>query len=138
MPEEIHPIKINGNWEIGYSLDVHVVSSQFVGYDELGREQFDTSRSAIGELLFRFKYRKDNEPLHEIVQMVLNFSSSGMMNFESIEVVVPVPPSNINRKFQPVAEIAQSIGLRLRIPVGANVIRKIKKTPELLLRARNR
>lgn len=126
MSKEIHPIKIKGNWEVGYALDVHTKSSQFIGYDDLGREMFDTERSRIGELLYRLKYRGDRTVVQEIVQLVLDFTT-----FETIDVIIPVPPSHTNRPFQPVIEIAVAIGSRLNITVLTNLVRKVKETPEL-------
>ena len=126
MSEEIHPIKIKGNWEVGYALDVHTKSSQFLGFDDLGRERFDTERSRMGELLYRLKYRGDRTVVQEILQLVLNFAT-----FETIDVIIPVPPSHTNRPFQPVIEIAVAIGSRLNIPVLTNLVQKVKETPEL-------
>jgi len=88
VSEEIHPIKIEGNWEIGYALDVHTKSSQFLGYDEFGKGLFDTERSQLGELLYRLKYRSDKSVIPEIVRLVTSFAS-----FETIDVIIPVPPS---------------------------------------------
>jgi len=126
MPEEIHPIKIEGNWEVGYALDVHTVSSQFLGYDELGRGMFDTERSQIGQLLYSLKYQHDKSVIAEIVRLVLKFAT-----FKTIDAIIPVPPSDIHRPSQPVLEVAQAIGARLNLPVLADVVKKIKDTPEL-------
>ncbi|MEW5722515.1 MAG: ComF family protein, partial [Thermodesulfobacteriota bacterium] len=75
MPEEIHPIKIIGNWEIGYALDVHTVSSQFLGYEDSGKKVFDTERSKIGELLYRLKYKSDRTTIPEIVGLILKYTN---------------------------------------------------------------
>lgn len=58
MPS-IHPRQIPGRWRLGYALDLHTVSSTFLGYDDLGHATFDTRRSEIGELLYRLKYSGD-------------------------------------------------------------------------------
>ena len=36
MAVEIHPIQIWGNWDLGFSLDVHVVKSIPLGEDDYG------------------------------------------------------------------------------------------------------
>ena len=126
MSEKMHPIKIEGNWQIGYALDVHTKSSQFLGYDEFGRSVFDTERSQIGQLLYRLKYQSDQSVIPEIVRLATSFSE-----FKTIDSIIPVPPSHINRPFQPVIEIAKAIGAKIGIPVLTDVVIKIKDTPEL-------
>jgi hypothetical protein len=49
---KIDPRPIAGPWDVGFTLDVHTVSAEFLGYDLDGRPLFDTLRSEIGELLF--------------------------------------------------------------------------------------
>jgi hypothetical protein len=51
--------QITGNWDLGYVLDKHRLSSIYLGDNEYGRPQFDTTRSEAGEALFRLKYRSD-------------------------------------------------------------------------------
>ena len=61
---EVHPVPIDGPWIEGFVLDRHVISSVPIGY--LGEHtQFDTTRSALGELVYQLKYR--NGPLNDIV-----------------------------------------------------------------------
>lgn len=59
----ISPIKLPGNWFEGFALDLHTISSEFLGYDEYGHEVFDTKRSEMGELLYRLKYGSDKSVL---------------------------------------------------------------------------
>jgi competence protein ComFC len=47
------PKKLKGPWEDGYALDIHTISSEFIGHNEFGHPQFDTKRTEIGELLYR-------------------------------------------------------------------------------------
>lgn len=62
------PRKILGRWKEGYSLDLHTLSSTFIGYDEYGHSRFDTQRSEIGELLYRLKNKADRGAVPEIVE----------------------------------------------------------------------
>jgi hypothetical protein len=55
----IRPMRIPGRWRDGRALDVHTVSSVYVGDDEFGHARFETRRSAMGDLLYRLKYRTD-------------------------------------------------------------------------------
>lgn len=128
MPKRVRPIKIEGNWEAGYALDVHTVSSQFLGYDELGMAMFATERSQIGDLLYHLKYRCDKSVIPEIVRLVTESSS---FRTEEIDVIIPVPPSHTNRPFQPVVEIARAIAAKLNLPVLEDAVKKVKDTPEL-------
>ena len=51
--------QITDNWDLGYVLDKHAVSSVYIGENEYGHPQFDTTRSEAGEALFKLKYRSD-------------------------------------------------------------------------------
>lgn len=126
MTAQLHPIRIEGNWNIGYALDVHTVSSQYLGDDEFGRAMFETERSDMGELVYRLKYQNDLTALPAIVKLVVDFAT-----FKTIDVIVPVPPSNEHRSIQPVIEVAQALGKELGIRVCADAVQKIKETPEL-------
>ena len=54
MPLAINPIAINGPWQQGWALDLHTLSSTFIGDDAFGHPQFESKRSEIGELLYQF------------------------------------------------------------------------------------
>src|SRR4051794_38037873 len=54
---KIDPVQVQGAWRLGWALDVHTTSSEFLGYDQNGHPQFDTTRSPLGELLYQLKYR---------------------------------------------------------------------------------
>ena len=59
----VNVMKITGNWDLGYVLDWHVESSDFLGHNQFGRAEFDTKRSEIGEAVFQLKYRHDTSKL---------------------------------------------------------------------------
>lgn len=124
----LHPTKLKGNWQEGFALDVHTVSSTFLGYDEYGHEVFDTKRSPIGELLYQLKYKADKTAVKEIVATVSNFLISDWKI--SIDVIVPIPPSKTNRAIQPVIVVAKGISTSLKIPYAEPLV-KTKSTPEL-------
>lgn len=123
---DLRKIKIEGNWDIGYALDLHVKSSEFLGYDEFGHPQYDTKRTDLGELIYKLKYGQDKTVLDDIIHII-----SKSFTFKSIDAIIPVPPSKTSRTFQPVAEIAKRLGSVLSIPVLSDAILKIKNTPEL-------
>ena len=45
--------KIEGKWRAGIALDLHTVSSTYLGVDEAGHDRFETKRSEMGDLLYR-------------------------------------------------------------------------------------
>ena len=90
--------------------------------------QFNTTRSEIGELLYRLKYRSDRSVTNAIVETAVQFIRSWGIE---ADVIISVPPSRLDRSFQPVFLIAQGIGTSLNIPLCENCIVKTKDTAEL-------
>lgn len=125
---DIHPKEIRGSWKEGFALDFHTLRSEYVGDDEYGHPQFDTTRSEIGELLYRLKYKKDKSVLGEIVTTATRFIRS--RNW-ALDLVVAVPPSRKGRAFQPVPPVAKGIATALGIDVCIDCVIKVKETPEL-------
>jgi len=37
-------IKIKGNWKKGFALDLHTISSEYLGKNEFGHDHYDTKR----------------------------------------------------------------------------------------------
>jgi predicted amidophosphoribosyltransferase len=120
--------KIYGAWNDGYVLDLHSTGSTYIGDNEFGHPQFETHRTEIGELLFRLKYRADEAAADELVDAAAGFIRSWGVN---PSVIVPVPPTRIYRKLQPVARLADGLGKRLEIPVAHDVIHKLRQFSEL-------
>ncbi len=125
---EIHPKKIRGNWKEGFALDFHTIRSEYIGDDEYGHPQFETTRTEIGELLYRLKYKKDKSVLGEIVTTATEFIK--LKNW-ALDLVVAVPPSRKGRAFQPVPPVAEGIARALGIDVCIDCVIKVKSTPEL-------
>ena len=118
---------LSGGWDDGVSLDRHIVSSDFLGYNEYGHPLFDTKRTELGELLYRRKYRADRSAIAPIAQEVRDF----VLKWQpSVEVIVPTLPSR-KRLLQPVPEIASEAAKLLGIAIDQDSVRKIKETAEL-------
>jgi predicted amidophosphoribosyltransferase len=124
---EIHPRALSGTWDKGFALDVHTVSSTYLGEDQYGHPRFDTMRSEIGELLYRLKYKRDRTAIEPIVDVIAEFLGR---SHSRIDALVPVPPSKV-RTNQPVTLIVSALSERLQIPVCTECLSKIKKTPQL-------
>ncbi|HUU28049.1 MAG TPA: ComF family protein [archaeon] len=125
---KIHPKQISGNWREGFALDLHTISSEYIGDDEYGHPKFDTKYSEMGELLYRLKYKKDESVLDDIITTTSQFIKS--KNWP-VDLVVPVPPSRKGRKFQPVSIVAEGIATALGIDISSNCVVKVKYDSEL-------
>ena len=112
----------------GYTLDNQVVSSNFVGYDEFGHPRFDTTRSEIGEHLYRLKYGNESAAIDPIVQTVVLFITSWKIQ---IDLIIPVPPSNLKRTSQPLLELARALSAQMGTPLCEDCLTKVKETPQL-------
>jgi hypothetical protein len=55
----VHVRPIQGNWDAGFALDKHIISSEFLGNNEAGYPQFNTTRTEVGESVYQLKYRQD-------------------------------------------------------------------------------
>jgi len=124
---QLNPRQMPGCWDDGFTLDLHIRSSDFLGYDEYGHPQFDTTRTELGELLYRLKYRGDQSAIAPIAQAAADFVRNWNLG---IDRIVPAPPSK-NRPVQPLFQIADEVGRRLNLSVDKQSVRKVKETPEL-------
>lgn len=105
-------LRIEGEWDKGFAFDYHSTQSVYLGMDSEGREQFETTRTEMGELLYQLKYRRDLSSVGKIVDLL----SKDIKGFDKINAIVPCPASN-PRENQPVLLIANALGARFNIPV---------------------
>lgn len=141
----LNPVRIYGAWDEGIVLDNHMLKSVFLGYDENGKEKFENTRTEIGELIYKFKYQKDKESLPKIMNLIKDILDKWQLK-EKIDIVIPVPPSNKTREYQPVFEIAKEIAKyldkeckldilskesNLQVKDGYNIRGMIKQTTKL-------
>ncbi len=110
--------KIVGNWDLGFVLHKHVLSSTYIGDDANGRPQFETTRSEPGEALFRLKYRGDWAQIEPLSRQL---HTNLIPLFSRVEFIVPMPASN-RRARQPVTELAQALGRLADTPVFENIL----------------
>ncbi len=127
MGVPIKPRKLQGSWKQGYALDVHTTGSTFIGHNEYGHPVFDTTRSPLGELLYRLKYGRDATVIEEIAETVFEFLKGASI---AVDAIVPMPPSTV-RASQPVLQIAEGIAKKLGVPLLTTCISKAKHTPQL-------
>jgi predicted amidophosphoribosyltransferase len=102
-----------------------VISSRPIGY--VGEHmQFETTRSALGELVYQLKYR--NRPVNDIVETAVAFVTERWKG--AIDCVVPPPPS-LHRTKQPAVQIAAGIAGALEAPSLAVATVKATATPQM-------
>lgn len=112
--------QIGGIWDLGYALDKHVLSSEFIGYNEFGHPEFNTTRTEVGESLFRLKYRGD---WSQIQPLANELATRIFPKFKDVGFLVPMPAS-ITRAKQPVTVLTIELGKMLGKPVYDNLLVK--------------
>ena len=127
MNIQINPQEIHGKWRAGYALDFHTVSSRL-----LPDGTYDTERTEIGELVYQAKYRHDQSKIQPIAEIAAKFIKekfivNGYCVLPYLDAIIPTPPSDEDRPFQPVSEIAAKIGQILDIPVIPDYLIKVKE-----------
>ena len=115
---DVNVKQIIGSWDLGYALHKHTLSSVYLGDNEYGHPQFDTTRSEPGEALFQLKYRSNwaqADPLAAQIEATL------LPKFQKVGLIIPMPAST-KRARQPVDEIANALAKRTGIPVFDDIV----------------
>lgn len=106
--------QVFGNWDLGYALDKHSISSTPIGENEQGHMQYDTLRTEAGEATFQLKYRDQWDqaaPLAAAIQQTL------LPLFpERVGFIVPMAASKFRAR-QPVTEVASHLSGLLDVPM---------------------
>ncbi len=132
----INPQRLIGNWDNGWALDVHTIES--VKDDVSG--EFKNKYSDAGGFLHKIKYENRKDLIAGVGKVLSAFLLGEYpdMDFPKyfkvkyFDYILCVPPSNLNRSFQPVYEIAKEISKYTKIPIlEKNVLEKIKQTKTL-------
>jgi len=111
-------IKIDGNWKAGYAIDLHTISSVYLGDNPDGEPQFENDRSEMGELINRLKYHSDEMAIPKIIELI----NKNLKNIKAVDFIIPVPPSKLNRAFQPVYRIVEELSKSSFVPLLENII----------------
>lgn len=119
-------IEIKGRWKKGFAYDVHTLSSVYMGVDEHGYSQWDTTRSEMGELVYQLKYQSDESAISKIVDLLGKYKG-----LETMDAIIPIPSTNKHRAMQPVYAIAQELGRRLNVQVIEDALEKSAGGPQL-------
>ena len=110
---------LNGNWAQGFAYDLHTLKSEYMGRNEHGHDSFNTTRTEMGELVYSLKYCNDISAISKIVNLI-----NKATRLDCIDIIIPIPPSNKNRRIQPVQAIANALGESNSIAVSADILHK--------------
>lgn len=127
---KIDPQEIKGIWTHGWALDLHTLSSEYIGDNVWGHPMFKNTRSEIGEAINRLKYKGDKSQVDPIVQIMADYIRS-KRELDNVSIIIATPPSDMTRSFQPVQAITEGISAMLGIPAPTDYLQKIKPTPAL-------
>lgn len=119
-------IEIIGRWKKGFAYDVHTLSSVYMGIDDYGHNQWETTRTEMGELVYQLKYHNDTSTIFKIVDMLGKYKG-----LETMDAIIPAPSTIKNRVMQPVNAIARELGKRLNVPVIEDALEKRAGGPQL-------
>ncbi|MDZ7838516.1 MAG: ComF family protein [Actinomycetota bacterium] len=122
----LNPIPLKGNWEEGWALDLNTICK-----DAKENDLFIVNRTEIGEHLYQLKYFGDTREVEVIGDVAADFIRDNLSEF-NLSAIIPVPPSKLDREFQPVYMMAQYIGKKLDIPVDFDYLEKTENTPQLV------
>lgn len=125
MSINLNPERVQGNWRAGWTLDLHTVSSW-----PRPDGGFDTVRTELGELLYQLKYRHDRSRVRPIAEVAAEFVK-GRLVYRYLAAIIPVPPSDMQRPFQPVIEVAAEMGQILNLPAPSDYLVKVRETVPL-------
>lgn len=125
MKVNVQPI--SGNWDLGYSLDKHMLSSVYTGDNQWGHSTFDNTRTDVGEALYQLKYCSDYNQATIISSQIYESLST---YFSKACLIIPMPPSKTRTK-QPVIEIARQLSKLMSIPCYENLLVKTTNTPQM-------
>lgn len=131
---EINPQTLNGHWKAGFALDIHTLSSVALRDEQgnsilksNGEQKFENTYSSIGLEMNHLKYWKERYRTETIGAVAAEWLQKQMPTWK-VHLIIPIPPSDTTREFQPVYEIVKHIGSLCKLPVDFNILKKIKAT----------
>lgn len=127
---DINPQQIDGNWEEGWAMDLHTTSSVPIT-DEAGNViKWNNTRPPVAEELYQLKYCNNKSKVDTMAKPVSDFIREKQEQWK-LDLIIPVPPSDMERTYQPVIELANAIGTLTDLPVDNVVLKKNDATPPL-------
>lgn len=110
---------LTGNWKAGWALDLHTISS-IMRPDG----SFENQYTDIGHSLHLFKYRQQYSEIDFLSNKLIDFLQTRLVT-PYLDVVLPVPPSKLDRDYQPVFELVSRLSnLNNKITIDYNFLQK--------------
>uniref|UniRef100_A0A7C4GL64 ComF family protein n=1 Tax=Fervidobacterium thailandense TaxID=1008305 RepID=A0A7C4GL64_9BACT len=109
-----------GNWVAGAAISLYTI--RYPGYPEV--------YTKLGKMLYELKYNNSISTLDYIAQVIASFVKR-LKVYKELDAIVPVPPSKLNREFQPVTELAKRVSNYTGVPTELGYLVKVKETPEM-------
>lgn len=106
-----------------YSLGIIAVESQ--------HSVLDSRIPYIGKLLYQVKYKLEIEKVDELAQMTAKYIKTLFGNFD---VIIPVPHSDMSRKYQLLHEIVRRVSEIINIPYDFDYLLSTNKVPIKLIK----
>lgn len=147
----INPQTLTGHWKAGFALDLHTLSSvpkewttkkvtvhefidgEFVAVEKEVQDKvtkWDTTYTPIGLEMNHLKYWKEKHRAEVIGATAAEFLKQKAAGW-GINLIIPIPPSDTTREFQPVYEVVNHIGRLSGLPVDFQILKKLKSTSQL-------
>ena len=112
-------IPLQGNWAFGFAFDLHTAYSNHLGVDENGNDRFENIYTEMGYLIHSFKYKNNKNALPNIIKLLNKIEWPATFDF-----IIPIPPTDKMRTFQPVTEIAKALGQNIGVTVLTDILVK--------------
>lgn len=112
-------IPLQGNWAFGLAFDLHTAYSNHLGVDENGNDRFENIYTEMGYLIHSFKYKNNRTALPDIMKLLDKIEWPTKFDF-----IIPIPPTDKTRTFQPVTEIAKALGQSIGVTVLTDILSK--------------
>src|SRR5690606_2300195 len=87
-------------------------------------------RPPIAEELYRLKYWRERYRVDNIAKPAASYLDKYKSKWQ-LDLIIPIPPSDTTRDFQPVYEMAKAIGRLTNLTVDFSALRKTKSTSQL-------
>ena len=147
----INPQRLSGLWKAGFALDLHTLSSipkewttkkvteiVFIDGEPVTIEkevqdkviEWNTTYTPIGLEMNHLKYHGQLHRAEVIGETAAIFLMHQIPSWK-IDLIIPIPPSNTTRNYQPVYEIVTHVGKRCSLPIDFHNLTKLKSTFEL-------
>ncbi|MDO9165228.1 MAG: ComF family protein [Rhodoferax sp.] len=112
--------KLIGNWNSGYALDKHMLSSTYTGVDQYGHDQFDNVRTEIGEATYQLKYKQDWSQAAPLAKAIFD---NVYPKLSAVGLLIPMAASS-PRPRQPVLEVTKELGKLAGLTVFEHLLAK--------------